>query len=184
MIDQCLNILSDTVLAISFLRSSRGLVSENFVRIDMNRRRFYRPKGGIGSAAKRFSRWAWKRKFKAKFGKTKTSCFQCGQDGHWASKCPQRIEQRVEGESDAEWDGTEIMDLPTSPLRPPDYDLSPSTESVEPVYSETCHGKILVEISTLRHLEKTWTHSTVLFKILGHSHFLLLTLVRKFDEHQ
>lgn len=67
-------------------RSAVSVSSGNFVRLNMKLKR-YKRKGGRPTSGPVAKRLAWKQKMQSRNKSRGSSCFKCGEEGHWAKDC-------------------------------------------------------------------------------------------------
>ncbi|XP_029849079.2 ATP-dependent DNA helicase Q4 [Ixodes scapularis] len=106
-------------------RVEAGTVNENFVRIDLKRKRFSRGHHKLNVRKLKFKEWKQRKNGAAKgnthqpggtfrtgsSGKATSTCFKCGLLGHWARSCPGNAVIKLDAA--AEQNEQEVFHLPT-----------------------------------------------------------------------
>ncbi|XP_064481352.1 ATP-dependent DNA helicase Q4-like [Ornithodoros turicata] len=64
-----------------------GTVNENFVRVNLNKKKFSRGHHKLNMRKFKYQNWKENKK-KSAGGEKGTTCFKCGGAGHWARSCP------------------------------------------------------------------------------------------------
>ncbi|KFM64570.1 hypothetical protein X975_10933, partial [Stegodyphus mimosarum] len=70
---------------------SSGTVNENFVRLNIKKKKFSRGHHSINIKKLKWKKWKQMKKdtgSSANFSQAHGDCFKCGQSGHWARQCP------------------------------------------------------------------------------------------------
>ena len=79
--------------------AAANVVSTNFRRLNLKR-----GKGGFRIGARQKFSSAFKRKNHKNYVSRSSSCFTCGQEGHWSSQCPNNANKKIEEGLSLEFD--------------------------------------------------------------------------------